>query len=439
MTQPPPRDRGLIILVAVGLLFMIGMAVRGLLPKQDPADRAENIVTEQQTPLPAVRQEERKRDAEAPGRPSIRIKRRRVPGLSLEEIRRSGLSLREAMYYEKLADGRVECRLCPNMCLLKDGERGSCRARINIGGVLRTLVYGRLVAVHNDPIEKKPLFHFLPQSRSLSIATAGCNLGCVFCQNWQISQALPERARNRLATPEQIVAEAKRAGCRTIAYTYTEPTIFYEFMLDCARLARAEGIRNVWITCGYINPEPLRELCKVMDAANIDLKGFSEEYYNTYCGASLEPVLTTLKIAHEEGMWVEVTNLIVPGANDDPEMIRKMYKWLVANLGPDVPVHVSRFFPHYRMLDKPPTPPATLERVARIAKEEGIRHVYIGNLATRSGDDTYCPKCGRQLIERRGYEILRNDIRKGRCPYCGAGIAGVWTLTQPGRPADDSD
>jgi pyruvate formate lyase activating enzyme len=356
-----------------------------------------------------------------------RIERRIVPGLSADEIRRAGLSLKEAMYYEKLPGGQVQCTLCPVMCVLGEGERGSCRARINLGGILRTLIYGRLLAENDDPIEKKPLFHFLPGSRSFSIATAGCNLGCVFCQNWQISQALPEAAPYQVVTPEQVVAEAKRLGCRSISYTYTEPTVFYEFMLDTARLAHQEGIRNVWVTCGYINPTPLRELCKVLDAANIDVKGFDEAYYRRYCGGSLEPVLTALRIAREEKVWVEVTNLVVPGGNDDPRMISDLCQWHMAHLGPDVPLHFSRFFPMYRMLDAAPTPLKTLQTAARIARDAGIRYVYVGNIATPSGEDTLCPKCGRTLVQRQGFLVRSNVIRDGRCPYCGDEIAGAWT------------
>jgi len=351
---------------------------------------------------------------------------RRAPGLTEEQIRRADLSLREAMFYEKLPDNKVRCGLCPRRCLLKDGQRGACRARANIGGVLRTLVYGRLVAINNDPIEKKPLNHFLPGTRSLSIATAGCNLGCVFCQNWEISQAFPERARHVAMTPEEVVAAAKREGCASIAYTYTEPTIFYEFMYDTARLAHLEGIKNVWITCGYINPEPLHELCKVMDAADIDLKGFSEDFYGEYCRATLAPVLETLVQARKEGLWVEVTNLVIPGANDSPEMIRGLCEWHLDNLGPDVPLHFSRFFPRYRLLDKSPTPRKTLLEAYRIAKDVGIHYVYIGNIALDEGRDTYCPNCGEKVIVRRGYFIERNSLRDGRCPKCGTPIAGVW-------------
>ncbi len=408
MRDKRSNDAVLIGLVGAGLAIMAGLALRGLVGPEES-----HVVV-----------------SGPGGQPMVRIERRRLPGLTLEQIKTAGLSLREAMYYDKLDGNKVRCHLCPLVCELEDGERGACAVRINLGGVLRTLIYGKLVAVHNDPIEKKPLYHFLPSSRAFSIATAGCNLGCVFCQNWQISQALPENARYMSLTPEQVVAAAKRAGCKTIAYTYTEPTVFYEFMLDCARLAKKEGIRNVWITCGYINPDPFRELCKYLDGANVDLKGFSEDFYREYCKASLEPVLTTLKIAREEGLWVEVTNLIIPGANDDPEMIRDLCKWVRTNLGPDTPLHFSRFHPNYQLLDKPPTPVSTLERAAQIAKEEGIHHVYIGNAPTTSSDDTYCPQCGRLLVRRRGFFLEKNDIADGRCPKCGAEIAGVWSDEQ---------
>jgi pyruvate formate lyase activating enzyme len=230
-----------------------------------------------------------------------------------------------------------------------------------------------------------------------------------------------------LMTPSQVVAQAKARGCRSISYTYTEPTVFYEFMLDCARLAHQEGIRNVWVTCGYINPAPLRELCKVLDAANIDVKGFDEAFYRRYCGGSLEPVLTALQIAHEEKVWVEVTNLIVPGGNDDPRMIADLCKWHMAHLGADVPLHFSRFSPMYQMQDAPFTPLETLLSAARTAREAGIRYVYVGNIATPQGEDTLCPKCGRALVRRQGFIVSSNEIRDGRCPFCGAAIAGVWS------------
>ena len=419
MTSRAAHDRVLIALVIVALLYMVGMTARSLWPEHPPEADA-RVVARPNTAAWGGGSRKRAR------KKSPSIAPREAPGLSRKQILSADLSLREAMFYEKLPGKKVRCRLCPSLCVLRNGERGACRARANIDGILRTLVYGRLVAVNSDPIEKKPLNHFLPGTRALSIATAGCNLGCVFCQNWQISQAFPEKARHTRATPEQVVAAAKQQGCDTIAYTYTEPTIFYEFMLDTARLARKEGLKNVWITCGYINPEPLKELCKVMDGANIDLKGFSEEFYRTYCHASLDPVLETLKQARKAGMWIEVTNLIIPGANDDPKDIRALCEWHLKNLGADVPLHFSRFFPRYRLLDKSPTPSATLRKALRIAKEVGIHHVYIGNIATQVGRDTVCPKCGHVCIERHGYFVRRNDLKNGRCPKCGEKIAGLW-------------
>jgi len=349
-----------------------------------------------------------------------------VPSISEETVRRKGLSLREAEYYQRRDGRRVQCLLCPTYCLLADGQRGQCRARMNIGGRLRSLVYARVVAVQIDPVEKKPLNHFLPGSRTFSIATAGCNLGCIFCQNWSISQALPEEASFRELSPAEVVDLAAKYRCEGIAYTYTEPTAFFEYMRDCAKLARERGIRNQMITCGYINPEPLKELCKYLDAANVDLKGFSEEFYQTYCHASLQPVLETLKVMRAEGVWVEITNLVIPQANDDPVLIREMCKWIVANLGRDVPLHFSRFHPDYRLRDRPPTPTETLVRAKQIAEEEGIRYVFIGNVHVPGGADTRCPACGRTLIERIGFFVKSNHVKDGKCEFCGAAIPGVW-------------
>lgn len=350
-----------------------------------------------------------------------------APGDTAEKFfRDKGLSLREAMYYKKLPANRVVCRLCPRMCVLSPGQRGACKVRVNLGGRLRTLVYGRAVAVHIDPIEKKPIFHLLPGSGSFSIATAGCNLGCVFCQNWEISQAFPENVRFQKLTPEQIVEKALKSGCRSIAYTYSEPTIFYEYMLDTAKLAREKGLKNIWVTSGYINPAPLRELCKYLDAANVDLKGFSDEFYVEYVSGRLAPVLETLKILKEEGVWFEITNLVIPGVNDDPALVRKMCEWIRDNLGTDYPLHFSRFFPKYKLLTKPATPVKTLENLKNIAEETGIKFVYLGNIPGRPSENTYCPGCGKLLIERRGYVVRQNNISDGKCEFCGEPIPGVW-------------
>ncbi|MCK4654394.1 MAG: AmmeMemoRadiSam system radical SAM enzyme [Candidatus Cloacimonetes bacterium] len=331
--------------------------------------------------------------------------------------------LHEAQFYEQLKNKYVRCDLCPNCCVLKDKEIGICGVRQNNGGKLYTLVYNKPISIHVDPIEKKPLYHFYPGSQILSLATVGCNLRCNFCQNWTISQSRPNEVQAYNATPEQIIEMAKEYGCESIAFTYTEPTIFYEYMYDIAKLAKENGLKTVWVTCGYINEEPLRKLAKVIDAANIDLKGFSEEFYSTYTTGYLQPVLNTLKIAKEEGMFFEITNLVIPDANDDPVEIRAMCKWIKENLGDEYPLHFSRFFPNYKLTNRPPTPIKTLEMAYDIAKEEGIKYVYIGNVAG-SAEDTLCPNCGKMIIDRSGYMIGDIHIKDGKCEYCGEEIFG---------------
>ncbi len=319
------------------------------------------------------------------------------------------------------------CDLCPRGCTLAEYERGACRDRIAIGGKLYTLVYGRPCAVHVDPIEKKPLFHVLPSSRAFSIATAGCCLSCDYCQNWTISQAAPEDTPAVNLSPSGVVDEAVRSGCRSIAYTYTEPTVFYEYMYDTALLARERGLLNLSITCGYINEKPLRQLCKVMDAANVDLKGFSEEFYRRVCRGSLRPVLDAIRIMHEEGVFVEITNLVVPGLNDDESMIRDMCRWIVETVGPEVPLHFSRFHPAFRLRNLPPTPVETLLAARRIARAEGVLFVYVGNVFVRGGEDTRCPECNALLVRRLGFEVLSCRVDgNGRCPECGRRIPGIW-------------
>ena len=348
--------------------------------------------------------------------------------ITRDEALGAGLSLQEAMYWDKRPRGLVLCKLCPRNCVLRNGERGYCKTRVNFGGKLYSLVFGRAVALHVDPVEKKPLFHFLPGTRILSVATAGCNLACRFCQNWSISQAFPEKVRSYNLPPAKLVALARARGIGSIAYTYTEPAIFYEYMLATARLARKAGIRNVLVTCGYLNEKPLRELAKVMDGANVDLKGFSEEFYAKYCGARLQPVLDALKILREEKVHLEVTNLLIPGGNDDPDMVRRMCRWIVKELGPETPMHFSRYHPDYKMERPGPTPISTLKMAAKIAREEGLRHVYIGNVRVAGGEDTYCPnpKCGKLLIRRLGYWLRENNVVNGKCKYCGRRIMGVF-------------
>ena len=349
-----------------------------------------------------------------------------ITKFSSNNVVRSNLSLNLARYWEAQPNKSVLCTLCPRRCEIPNGYRGECRARVNIDGALHTIVYGRAVAVHVDPIEKKPLFHFYPKSKAFSIATAGCNLRCVFCQNWEISQANPEQSRFFLISPEEIVAAAEKSDCKSIAYTYTEPTIFYEYMLDTAKLARKKGIKNVWITCGYIEEKPLRELCKYIDAANVDLKGFSDKFYMEYTSGAVAPVLRTFKILKEEGVWTELTNLIIPGANDSPQDISNLCAWVVQNIGVDMPVHFSRFHPNYKVLDRPPTPVSTLNTAIKIAKSFGIKHVYAGNVAGSKFESTYCPHCGKKLIERYGYYISEIHIKNGKCEFCGEKIAGRW-------------
>jgi len=298
--------------------------------------------------------------------------------------------------------------------------------RENRDGILYTLVYSKPCAVHIDPIEKKPLFHVLPGSSAYSIATAGCNLRCKFCQNWQISQALPEDVESYDMAPQEVVDKAKKAGAKAIAYTYTEPTIFYEYMLDTAKIAKKEGILNVMHSAGHINEAPLKELCKYLDAANIDLKGFSQDFYGQMSLGNLDSVLQTLKILKEEGVWVEITNLVLPGFNDDPELIKRMCVWIKDNLGPNTPLHFSRFWPMYKLTNLSPTPVETLEKAKQIANDAGLKYVYIGNIPGSSAESTFCPVCRKLLIGRSGYTITENNIKNGKCKFCNAEIPGIW-------------
>jgi len=337
------------------------------------------------------------------------------------------ISKREAMFYKTLDGETIQCQLCPRRCTLSEGMRGFCRAREPHGGKHYSLVYGNPCAIHtDDPIEKKPLFHFLPQTITFSIATAGCNLRCKFCQNWEISQFPPEETVNYDLLPEEVVDFAIKYNRPTIAYTYSEPSVFYEYMYDTAVIAHKKGVKNMYHSNGYLNPEPLKELCKYLDGANIDLKGFTEKFYGEICGATLEPVLTTLKILKKEGVHLEITNLVVPPYNDDMEKIEEMCLWIRNNLGREVPLHFSRFYPLYKLKNLSPTPVETLEKAREVALKVGLEYVYIGNVPGHPGENTYCPKDGKLLIERRGYEILKNNVVGGKCKFCGKPIPGVW-------------
>jgi len=329
----------------------------------------------------------------------------------------------EARFYSKADEDAVDCFLCSHRCHIAEGRRGLCRVRENRGGTLYSLVYGRLISHHTDPIEKKPLYHFLPGTPSFSIATPGCNFRCRFCQNWQISQsdAAPEPGTLSYVPPERVVDAAAGGNAASIAYTYTEPTIFMEYALDCAALAHERGIRNVFVTNGFQSPEAVEAMVGLIDAANVDLKAFTDEFYRSQCGGRLQPVLDSIRMMHERGIHVEVTTLIVPGANDSAGELRGLAEF-IAGVSPDLPWHISRFHPQYKATDLPPTPVQTMELAAQVGREAGLRYVYLGNVTTRDGQVTCCPDCGRPLVRRRGFGRPSILIRKPRCPDCGCEV-----------------
>ena len=332
----------------------------------------------------------------------------------------------EARHYEKLPKDLVRCGLCPWRCVVRPGARGRCGVRENRNGRYYTLVYGKPVALNNDPIEKKPFFHVYPASKSLSIATVGCNMHCKFCQNWDISQTLPEKVHPPFRPPDEIVKLAQRYGSKTIAYTYSEPTIFFEYMMDCAAVAKEAGIGNVMVSNGFISKRPLAELCEVMTAVKVDFKAFSQQFYADVCEGLMEPVKSTLKRLAESGVWFEIVVLIIPTLNDGKDEIKRMAAWIAAELGPDVPLHFTRFHPSYKMKNLPPTPPRTLAMARATAMAEGCRFVYTGNMPGGKGESTYCPSCGERVIDRYGFTIMKNRLKKGACPKCKTPIPGVW-------------
>lgn len=331
-----------------------------------------------------------------------------------------------AYYFKPLENGVVLCTLCPNRCRLSPGDRSVCRSRVNLDGTLFSLAYGNACSANADPIEKKPLYHFLPASRTFSIAAAGCNFRCLNCQNWEISQRRPEDVRHVDLFPEAVVQAASESRCQSIAYTYSEPTTFYEYMFDTARIAKARGIYNLWISNGYINPEPLSALCRVVDAANVNLKSISDDIYRRLNGGRLRPIQETFRTLHREKVHFEMTHLVVPGYGDQPDMIRRMCAWILESLGPDHPLHFLRFFPRYRLDRLAPTPVDTLIRFRELAMAEGIHYVYLGNVPGHEGNHTFCHNCRKMLVERQGYHISRQLIAAGRCPYCKTPIPGVW-------------
>jgi len=333
---------------------------------------------------------------------------------------------KEALFYKKTADG-LQCEKCPQGCLLmNDGDVGFCRNRVTSNGKMYSIAYGNPCAVHIDPIEKKPFFHFLPTTHAFSIAAAGCNFRCLNCQNWQISQMSPKESANSDLMPEAVVNACVTSGSESIAYTYSEPTTFYEYAYDTAKLARDKNIRNVWKSNGYINEKPLRQLCKVLDGANIDLKTFDDAMYAKLSSGKLAPVLRTIKVLREEGVWLEITNLIIPTWTDNFDTIKRMCEWLCANGLSDAPLHFSRFTPLYKLSQLPSTPTSTLEQAYDIATKSGIQYVYVGNVGGHWAENTRCPKCKKIVVERSALTVLAIHMTQGKCKFCGEKIPGVW-------------
>lgn len=332
----------------------------------------------------------------------------------------------EARHYRKVKSNAVVCGLCPHHCMLLPGDRSICRSRVNVNGTLYSLAYGNPCAVNIDPVEKKPLYHFFPASRVFSIAVAGCNFRCLNCQNWEISQVKPEEVRHQELFPQQVVEAAQRSLCSAIAYTYSEPTSFFEYMSDTAALAKASDVYNLWISNGYINPGPLEHLCQLIDGANVNLKSFSDDIHKRLNGGRLQPILETFKTLHRKGVHFEITHLVVPGYVDNPDLARRMCDWIIDHLGPDHPLHFTRFFPKYKLDRLPPTPLSTLERFRDLALSAGIRYVYLGNVPGHEANHTYCHHCGRKVIERQGYHISSYHLEGNRCRYCQTLIPGRW-------------
>jgi len=331
--------------------------------------------------------------------------------------------MKEALYYTKHGEDAVQCVLCPHNCIIKEGKSGICNARQNTGGKLYSLIYEKPCATHVDPIEKKPLYHFLPGSRSFSLGTVGCNLKCMHCQNWELSTSSPNDVYCHTLTADDCVKLAIQYECQSISYTYNEPSINIEYVLETAVKAHDKGIKNVMVTNGFINEEPLRDLYRHIDAANVDLKAFDDDFYKKICKARLEPVLKTLTILKEMNVWIEVTNLVIPTHNDDVTMIQKLVDWFVHNLGTDVPLHFTAFYPAHKLTNVPPTPLRVLKQAYDIAYKAGIKFIYLGNVRERSV--TRCPSCGRDLVVRSGFNVMRTNLHDGKC-ICQTAIPGVW-------------
>lgn len=332
----------------------------------------------------------------------------------------------EAQYYNKLPNQDIQCTLCGWSCRVPSGSRGRCGVRENRGGTYYSLVYGRPCTLNNDPIEKKPFFHVYPGTKAFSLATVGCNFRCKFCQNWDIAHQRPENRPTPYVTPEEIVRMAVNAGSRCLAYTYSEPTVFQEYVLDCSRKARAAGLGNVVVSNGFMSEQALTDLCATVTAIKIDLKSFSDTFYKDVCGGKLQPVQATLKRLSKSGVWFEIVVLLIPTLNDNRDELRQMTRWITQELGPDVPLHFSRFHPDYKLRNLPPTPPAVLEEAVQIARSQGCRFVYAGNLPGTENESTCCPSCKTVLVRRYGHMTLSNALKNGTCFQCGYAIPGVW-------------
>jgi len=336
--------------------------------------------------------------------------------------------IKEAKYFDKQPYRKIKCKLCPRECTIDDRERGYCGVRENRGGTYYTLVHSRVVTAHIDPIEKKPFFHYLPGTDAFSIATAGCNVNCKMCQNWDISQVRPEQVRSSYAPPSKVAELAAQYKCPSIAYTYSEPVVFYEYVSDTAEAGHGLGIKSVVVTGGYIQQEPLEKLCRQVDAIKVDLKAYSEKFYKEIVNAEMKPVLDCIVTIRKHGVWNEIVYLVIPTLNDGDPEFKGLAKWVKSELGPDVPLHFSRFHPEYLLKNLPPTPVETLERAKAIADAEGLHYVYIGNVPGHPAENTYCPKCHKIVVERTGYTVGTVHLHNSKCEYCQQAIPGVWRV-----------
>lgn len=335
--------------------------------------------------------------------------------------------LQEASYYRRTGRSSVACDLCPNSCTLRDEELSPCRTRLNRNGKLYAVSYDSVAAIHQDPISKGPLYHFRPEASTLSIATAGCNLHCLYCQNWELSQKSPQRAKKIGISQADLVGKALRSGCRAVTFTYTEPVAYYEYMVDVARRAKGAGLSAHMVTAAYINRLPLENLCGCIDAATVSIKGFDDPFYREICGGRIEPVLEAARTLKKAGVWLEIATCIVPGRNDSTYEMSRMVKWIRDSLGRETPFHIERFVPEYKLTNLPPTPITVMEGLRKAALEEGLQYVYISNMPGHEGNNTYCPSCGKSVITRLGFKLINNHLRHGRCPHCGTTIPGVWS------------